>query len=504
MRRTREELEAETARIEQILDSGVREQLSALPGVVHVTVGLKQVGGHATDEFSIKVYVEQKLPLAQLTPEHVVPAMVAGVPSDVCPVPTASAFSTVAGGMQITNGIAVKGNQPGQFKTEAGTLGFVGLRNDKDSTPVMLSNAHVMGAHGGRVGDTIFQPQPGPDQISDSDTFPRRPTTSVNSVGTVVDIELNSTIVDCAIAAVSTCYSCCCSCGTGYSHEITGLKVNGSDGIAGVAPAVPGLDVVKVGRTTGRTKGTIVGTDVPVSLNDFMGSPRTFTGQIEISGDSGVLFSDHGDSGSLIVGINGLAVGLLFAGQDPSPGPDPSEFSTFANHIADVLTVMKIRLPATAGQQAAALMGFRSEQVTTPLEAPGFLDELTERLDRSARGRRLRAAIDRQGREVVQLVNHRRRVTVAWHRGQGQAWLAAFARSARHPDFRLPDEIDGVTRVGAVFRLHAALLVEGSDELQADLRDLPPFLLPALATCETVGQLLGLLEQEHTPATADQ
>jgi len=62
----------------------------------------------------------------------------------------------------------------------------------------------------------------------------------------------------------------------------------------------------------------------------------TFQGQILIAPDQGQMFSDAGDSGSLIVD-RGLvrATGLLFGG---------SPKSTIANHISDVLTALQIQL----------------------------------------------------------------------------------------------------------------------------------------------------------------
>jgi hypothetical protein len=246
-----------------------------------------------------------------------------------------------------------------------------------------------------------------------------------------------------------------------------------------------------------------------LTIPDFMGTgTRTFTNQVRISGDTGVLFSDDGDSGSLIVDVNGKAVGLLFAGSDPPPGPppNPSSLHTFANHIEEVLTSMNIRLPATAQLRPASPVpaGLRSDTVTVPLaDAPGFLAELNARLGQSTVGIGLRDGIRRHGRDVVELVNHHRRVTIAWHRGKGPAWLAAFARSARHPEYRLPVEIDGVSRLRAVSDLHAALLVAGSDELRAELRHLPDFVVVALAGCETVEQLLRLIEHEPAPLTAE-
>ena len=58
--RSIEELKAEEARVRAILSGGAEAQLRAIPGVVHVSVGLKQINGTATDDIVIRVYVAEK------------------------------------------------------------------------------------------------------------------------------------------------------------------------------------------------------------------------------------------------------------------------------------------------------------------------------------------------------------------------------------------------------------------------------------------------------------
>jgi len=75
-----------------------------------------------------------------------------------------------------------------------------------------------------------------------------------------------------------------------------------------------GERVLKVGRTTGLTYGEVI--DLATSVGPITYSPgqcwfrRSFT----IEGINGIQFSDHGDSGSVIVRENGEVVGLLYAG----------------------------------------------------------------------------------------------------------------------------------------------------------------------------------------------
>ncbi|MBC8085715.1 MAG: hypothetical protein H7Z40_00500, partial [Phycisphaerae bacterium] len=110
MMKSIEELRAEEARILAILADGVEAELRAIPGVVHVSVGLKQINNTATDEFCIRVYVAKKLNLADLAPAERIPKSMAGVPTDVNEVKTVSAhvdtarYRPITGGIQITTG----------------------------------------------------------------------------------------------------------------------------------------------------------------------------------------------------------------------------------------------------------------------------------------------------------------------------------------------------------------------------------------------------------------
>lgn len=103
----------------------------------------------------------------------------------------------------------------------------------------------------------------------------------------------------------------------------------------GTAPAAIDMMVHKFGRTTSYTTGRIVSIDTDVSV-EYETAEFTFASQIIILGSNGQMFSDSGDSGSIILqrGTN-TAVGLLFAG---SPN------HTIANHIGSVLRALRVQL----------------------------------------------------------------------------------------------------------------------------------------------------------------
>lgn len=69
----------------------VAGRLRAYPNVNDVGVAFKEVGGDPTDQVSIRVYVDRKLPRAQLADEDVLPSEVEGVPVDVIQAPSSGA-----------------------------------------------------------------------------------------------------------------------------------------------------------------------------------------------------------------------------------------------------------------------------------------------------------------------------------------------------------------------------------------------------------------------------
>ena len=92
------------------------------------------------------------------------------------------------------------------------------------------------------------------------------------------------------------------------------LSARSLPGPHGVTAPKVGDQVFKVGRTTGLTQGTITAVGIVVGPIPYEPGNCWFNRQFEIVGNQGVLFSDHGDSGSAIVSTTGELVGLLYAG----------------------------------------------------------------------------------------------------------------------------------------------------------------------------------------------
>lgn len=202
------------------------------------------------------------------------------------------------------------GASVGLYKITAGTTG--GFVKCGDKGTYILSNNHVLAAvNDAKKGDAILQPGPHDGgkveehEIAKLDRFIEVSTEKPN-------------LVDCALGYVKP------------GIEYYPAAYEGIGKLKGHRSIDKSTDTVhKMGRTTGKTDGTIVTTDVDnvaVNMGRFI---ARFDQQVEIRGD----FSAGGDSGSLIIDDDGYAVALLFAG---SPG------RTFGNTITNVIDALGI------------------------------------------------------------------------------------------------------------------------------------------------------------------
>lgn len=118
-----------------------------------------------------------------------------------------------------------------------------------------------------------------------------------------------------------------------------------------VAQLSPNLQVEKVGRTTGRTHGKVI-SQIYGPLSILYNTPLyEFTGHVffepafAISGTGGALFSDHGDSGSLITTVeNGVrrGVGIVVGGMADKSAPGGK--TTIALPLAPLLAKLQLTL----------------------------------------------------------------------------------------------------------------------------------------------------------------
>ncbi|MGD9702226.1 MAG: hypothetical protein AB7Q42_13630 [Acidimicrobiia bacterium] len=453
------EKKAETERLLALLPE-VRSQLMRIPGVTRVAVGIRERAGQLTEEFVFRVHVEDKRPESELTPEEVVPRMIAGVPTDVVlkrrAVPEVgfndendrTSYSPKVGGSRI--GAEVAGG--------TGTLGCFCKRTDSDAT-VLLSNWHVLIDPGGDIGDGVGHPK-----------WRTSCCCACGKIGEVLDFDED---LDCAIAELDS--------GVVFAPKIRRiLRPDGTveqEGIiaGSAAPAV--LDEVwKVGARTGLTRGMI--TDVDES-------------EIEVHPlDPFTRMSNKGDSGSVYVS---LATGMVCALHNQGDGT-----LGFGIPIDKVMLALKIEVIPTDTDTEFEVIDWVESNGRPPVTSP--FDDVVDGLRTTPAGRDLLHLFDRHRSECLDLVNHVRRFTVAWHRSQGPAYVAALARSARDPSFRIPRTFAGVERSVATRQLSDALRRLGSHELVADLDSWGPPLQRALSEGDSVAELIEIWEDSRQPA----
>lgn len=288
---------------------------------VHATgVGIRVRNGRVVEgDFVLKVYVFDKFDLGNNTPE--LTKSFQGIDVDVEPLPIQLALAATKRAPKkpadsiadhrikhrpIVGGITI--SPLNEFYV--GTLGCFLQRTANGTQQVFaLSNNHVL-ADVNRLatGTPIVQPGPEVGPTSEADVFAalsaftpiQFPQARMNPVTNVFDAAI-------AIVANEKLIK---------TGEILGIdKYTPKVGVA-----VPGMRVIKSGRTTGVTTGVVTATRVNgVQINyGTNNAPRiaTFNDTIEIvSEDESNPFSAPGDSGSVILDQEtGQPVALLFAG----------------------------------------------------------------------------------------------------------------------------------------------------------------------------------------------
>jgi hypothetical protein len=147
---------------------------------------------------------------------------------------------------------------------------------------------------------------------------------------------------------------------------------------------------------------------------------------------------------------------------------------------------------APAGQARSDVQGFfDGVNETIPLRERFLATPIGAEIYREALARR---------EEIVGLVNHRRPVTVAWHRAKGPAFLAHGAENARNPAHRVPREIEGVDRETLARRIAAALADHGSRELELAMERWLPFVLEHIEEFDSLHDFVASLEKEPVDA----
>lgn len=310
----------------------VRDAIAQAQTHIHgIGVGRKIVCGQYTNDPSVRVYVTQKLPEAQLPAAARVPRAIGGIPTDVVesapaylaapPVPPTCSLRRTKWQRPLQAGISGSG-----AAVNAGTLGALcrSTRPSEQNELYVLGANHTFADLGqAPLGAPIVQPSPR-DGGTATETIARlvrfAPIDERANAANLVDAAL--AVLDGAVPMEPRV----CSIGS----------------VIGVLDTWTEVTVAKHGRTTGLTRGVIDDPSVDVIVPLSRTNPDRvgrFVRQLRIRPSAGMaVFAQGGDSGALVITRNSaLAVGLLFA------CPDNGTYA-YASPIAEVLRALEIEL----------------------------------------------------------------------------------------------------------------------------------------------------------------
>lgn len=302
------------------------------PNVVGVGVGYKMVGRDKTDELSIIALVREKIPIAGLLPEALVPSELKGIRTDVMEVGDLRPLTLRTDRWRP----APPGVSIGHYKITAGTFGAV-VRHKATGRRLILSNNHVLAnSNESEIGDPILQPGVVDGGRTEQDT--------IAHLEEFCEIDFGISPPTCRYAELYTDFGNKIAKWMGSGHKLQVIKTNPtatnlvdaavarpvddsviSDEIleigevVGTKTASLAMLVQKSGRTTGLRTGEVLVLDTTIQVEYGAGRAAEFEQQILTSP-----ISQGGDSGSLLVTADEpYAVGLLFAGSNQATLHNP-------------------------------------------------------------------------------------------------------------------------------------------------------------------------------------
>lgn len=567
-----------------------RQVLGAIPGVLGVGYGHVSTGGEFRVGLGFQAFVREKKDLASLPSAERIPRSFEGYRVDVRVIQSLQEHESlgdlyrtgtdtrervIMGGIQIE---PRKKTLPPTGPCQAvGTLGCLVKRRRQgagDDNLYLLTCDHVLAAAACVSDDDVYHPY----ASKSTDPLPgvRLGKIQLGGFRGEVNYGIFRPYIDCAIAKIDVGSTCCGSaCGDhriAYEHKIKGLgptttlpprftdeihdvrDVCGDtslfvqvprDGDGQVTtddvPLRQALDganppdlkkVRKVGRSTGRTVGIVVGVNsigmlgrgdaatfhhdvIEILLDPTYQDPRPLPRGRNRFGRR--RFAEQGDSGSIVVDHENRAIGIAFGGPGPTDRAGSEYDVTWASHIVPVLDKLDVCIVTAGGasrgsdkaKDGSGLLASRTPDPahspavplssTTPAPATGSgvepaLAAARARLLATPAGREIFALLDEHQREISYIVRNTRKGKSTWHRLEGPAFLAQALAHLRAETPRMPNAIRGVRRSTLLARLRLVLMSEGGPLLQRALEEHGEVLL-ALADVETFDDALAILER---------
>jgi len=312
---------------------------NSLSNVVGLAEGIKWKNGKPTGEPALLVLVAQKLDTTQVSSRDLVPQKLGDMQTDVLAIgypyaggniePSGTSIQTLAQRVRPAQG----GYSVGHKNITAGTIAtcvYDILPGGTVSPPAhglgipskyyILSNNHVLAnSNNASIGDAVLQPGPfdgGADPADRIATLTRYVSITFNPPTPLAN---HNNLVDAAIAEGEfhdidrAIYWNCCVRGWRRKSNVT-----------------VGTLVKKTGRTTNFATGRITAINATIDVNYGGGKIARLKDQIVTTN-----MSAGGDSGSLVLTLDNVALGLLFAG---------SSNAMIANQIENVRSLLRVEV----------------------------------------------------------------------------------------------------------------------------------------------------------------
>lgn len=310
-----------------------------MPNVVGLAEGIKWKNGTPTGEPALLVLVANKVAKSELSSKEVVPAKLGAMQTDVLEVgyPFAGGDGTLqnVGVQTLAKRLrpAQGGYSVGHKNITAGTIAtavYDILPGGSANPPThgiglpgryyILSNNHVLAdSNAALLGDAVLQPGPFDGGTDPADRIATLSRFVPIAMTPATPLARQNNLVDAAIAECQF-------------HDIDRriYWVGDVRGWRRKADVTVGTLVKKTGRTTNFTTGRITAVNATIDVNFGAGRVARFRDQIVTTN-----MSAGGDSGSLVLALDNVAVGLLFAG---------SATATIVNQIENVRALLRVEV----------------------------------------------------------------------------------------------------------------------------------------------------------------
>jgi hypothetical protein len=472
-------------------------RLLALPGVLLVGLGSKEVGGQPTGDLAIKVFVRVKRPPAEIPAAELIPPEIEGLPTDVVQTGEIRRLDDPPGCFDIapmettparplTGGVRIQ-REKSEWKGTVGTF-LVDLADLSMSKVYGLTCYHVVAVPDAAV------PVVGTSKMGQP--LGKRGTSGCCSdlIGTFAGGG-ETAVGDEALVQLDP--------GMHWLAEIQdiGIVTGKAAPLTEAQATSQTYKVRKRGARTQLTGGVVRAFDAEGGEQDnqlvIQPNPNPDAGPFQ------VFFAYDGDSGAAVVNDASKIVGMIVSRDDSGNGyaypiqdvldrlyntyqiPDtvdvwaatqPGQVNTVPGaamvavpaELVSSLGRADTAEPASYPAPAAPPPGWRPDPVPLSAAPP----ELAEGLSHSRTGRLMQRMWIEHQSELLTLINTNRRVAMTWHRSGLSALVQVLARMLVQPDLALPVTIHGQPISSCLQRMEATLGRYASPHLVRDLSQL--------------------------------